>query len=65
MALFQKLNRENGLTIVLVTHEPDIAAFLSRALVFKDGALISDRVNPNPLDAAKALADMPAEVVEA
>jgi putative ABC transport system ATP-binding protein len=61
MALFQKLNREQGLTIVLVTHEADIAAFLSRALVFKDGALISDRPNPNTLDAAKALAELPHE----
>src|SRR5262249_2471992 len=43
MALFQRLNREQGLTIVLVTHEPDIASFLSRALVFKDGVLVSDR----------------------
>ncbi len=62
MALFQKLNREQGLTIVLVTHEPDIATFLLRDLVFKDGMLISDRPNPNPQDAARALAALPAEV---
>jgi len=61
MALFQKLNREQGLTIVLVTHEPDIAAFLSRTLVFKDGHLVADQPNRSPLDAAKALAELPAE----
>ena len=61
MALFQKLNREQGLTIVLVTHEPDIAAFLSRTLVFKDGHLVADQPNRAPLDAATALAGLPAE----
>ena len=61
MALFQKLNREHGLTIVLVTHEPDIAAFLSRTLVFKDGHLMSDQANPAPADAARALAELPPE----
>jgi putative ABC transport system ATP-binding protein len=61
MALFQRLNREHKLTIVLVTHEPDIAAFLSRTLVFKDGHLMSDQVNPAPSDAAKVLAELPAE----
>jgi putative ABC transport system ATP-binding protein len=61
MALFQKLNREQGLTIVLVTHEHDIAAFLSRTLVFKDGHLVSDQPNPAQLDAARVLAELPAE----
>jgi putative ABC transport system ATP-binding protein len=60
MALFQQLNRE-GLTIVLVTHEPDIAAFMRRTLVFKDGHLVADLANPAPLDAAVALAEMPEE----
>ena len=63
MALFQKLNREEGLTIVLVTHEPDIAAFMSRTLVFKDGHLVSDVPNPKPEDAAATLAALPAEEV--
>jgi putative ABC transport system ATP-binding protein len=42
MALFQRLSR-SGITIVLVTHESDVAAFASRVLVIRDGALISDR----------------------
>jgi putative ABC transport system ATP-binding protein len=61
MALFQKLNREEGLTIVLVTHEPDIAAFMTRSLVFKDGHLVSDLPNLAPEDAAATLAALPAE----
>jgi putative ABC transport system ATP-binding protein len=63
MALFQKLNREIGLTIVLVTHEPDIAAFMSRTLVFKDGRLVADQPNPAPQDAGAQLAALPAEEV--
>jgi putative ABC transport system ATP-binding protein len=41
MALFQRLSRD-GITIVLVTHEPDIAAFATRALVIRDGRVVSD-----------------------
>ena len=43
MAIFQNLN-EKGITIVLVTHEPDIAAFAKRKVVFKDGNIISDEL---------------------
>jgi len=41
MAIFQKLNRQ-GITIIMVTHEPDIAAFTKRNVVFRDGRIISD-----------------------
>jgi putative ABC transport system ATP-binding protein len=41
MALFQEL-RDAGLTVVLVTHEPDIAAFASRVVVVRDGLVLSD-----------------------
>jgi putative ABC transport system ATP-binding protein len=44
MRLFQALNDE-GKTIVLVTHEPEIAAFAKRKLVFRDGLLVSDELN--------------------
>lgn len=54
MALFQQLHRQ-GTTLVLVTHEPDIAAFASRQLVFRDGLLLSDR-SSTPEDANAALA---------
>ncbi|HVF62963.1 MAG TPA: ABC transporter ATP-binding protein [Casimicrobiaceae bacterium] len=54
MALLQELNR-SGITIVLVTHEHDIAAFASRLVTFRDGHVVSDTSN-DPRDAGKALA---------
>jgi putative ABC transport system ATP-binding protein len=60
LALLQRLNRE-GLTIVLVTHEPDIAAYAGRVLVFRDGRLLSDERQPLPQDAAAALAALPVD----
>jgi len=63
MALLQRLNREEGLTVVVVTHEPDIAAFMSRSLVFKDGQLVSDVRNASPHDAAAEIAALPPEEV--
>ena len=60
LALLQTLNRE-GLTIVLVTHEPDIAAYASRVLSFRDGRLRADERVAAPLDAATALASTPDE----
>jgi putative ABC transport system ATP-binding protein len=41
MALFQELGTK-GITIALVTHEPDVAAFASRVIVVKDGKVLSD-----------------------
>jgi putative ABC transport system ATP-binding protein len=55
MALLQRLNRQ-GLTIVLVTHESDIAAYAGRILTFRDGRLLSDRPVAEPADAAATLA---------
>jgi len=42
MALFERLNRERGMTIMLVTHEPDVAAHARRVVTFRDGAIVSD-----------------------
>ena len=42
MELFQNLNTREGITIVLVTHEPDIADYAKRRIVFRDGLIISD-----------------------
>lgn len=42
MTLFQQLNREQSITIVLVTHEDDIAAYANRLIRFKDGRVIHD-----------------------
>jgi putative ABC transport system ATP-binding protein len=58
MAIFQDLNR-HGITIVLVTHEPDIAEFCSRVVRFKDGRVIEDRRNEHPKQAGRVLAAMP------
>ncbi len=44
MRLFSKLNEE-GITIILVTHEPDVAAYAKRILHFKDGIIHSDEIN--------------------
>ena len=45
MALFQQLNAEQGITIVLVTHEADIAEYAKRQIIFRDGEVISDKPN--------------------
>ncbi|MBZ5712250.1 ABC transporter ATP-binding protein [Nannocystis pusilla] len=55
MALFQELGR-SGITIVLVTHEPDIAEFTSRVVMMRDGKVLSD-VTQTPVDARAALAN--------
>jgi putative ABC transport system ATP-binding protein len=44
MGIFQSLN-SRGITIIMVTHEPDIAAFTGRHIVFRDGRIISDAMN--------------------
>ncbi len=42
MELFQNLNAKEGITIILVTHEPDIADYAKRQILFRDGLIISD-----------------------
>ena len=54
MNVFQKLNRE-GVTIVLVTHEPDIAQHTKRIVTFRDGLIVSDERVEKPLDAENIL----------
>jgi putative ABC transport system ATP-binding protein len=45
MRLFKKINEEEGTTILLVTHEPDVAAYAERIVHFKDGRITSDDMN--------------------
>jgi putative ABC transport system ATP-binding protein len=44
MQILQRLNREQGITIILVTHEHDVAAYAKRTLTMRDGMLIDDRL---------------------
>jgi len=59
MALFQKLNDDHGITVVLVTHEPDIAEYTDRVVVFKDGKIRRDYEVIHPRNAADELTHMP------
>ena len=60
MALFQKLNRD-GMSIVLVTHEPDIAQYSNRIIRFKDGHVVSDQPVLKPQNALAELEALPSE----
>ncbi|AEG58907.1 ABC transporter ATP-binding protein [Desulforamulus ruminis] len=61
MAIFQQLHRE-GATIVLVTHEPDIARHAQRNLHFRDGLLVRDEMIADPVDARQVLTSLAEEV---
>lgn len=58
MAIFQRLNRE-GRTIVLVTHEPDIAEHAKRIIRFRDGKIVADEPIVNPREAAREMEKIP------
>jgi len=58
MEVFQHLNQQ-GITILIVTHEPDIANFAKRQIVFRDGKIRTDRNIAAPQDASKVLQEMP------
>lgn len=62
MRLFQELNRVEQMTIILVTHEPDIARCCQRIISFRDGLIERDEVVPNPTDAALQLGQMAGKV---
>ena len=59
MEIFQRLNRERGITLVLVTHESDIAQYAQRVVVFKDGKIKKDYVIEDQRDAAEELRNLP------
>ena len=52
MSVFQRLNGESGITIVLVTHEPDIAQYAERVIVVRDGLITTDERVVERRDAA-------------
>lgn len=59
MEIFQRLNRERGITLILVTHETDIAEYAGRVIVFKDGKIKRDYEIESPRDAAEELRNLP------
>ena len=64
MAIFQRLNREKGITMIVVTHDPDVAAYSNRSIHFKDGKLQLDERLAHPRDAHQDLEQLPAELPE-
>ena len=61
MAICQRLNRDQGITVILVTHDPDIAAFCNRNIHFRDGRIGLDERLARPRDAEKDLEHLPVE----
>ena len=61
MGIFQRLNIERGITILLITHEQDIAEFGKRIVQFRDGLVVADRAVARRLMAQDELAALPAE----
>jgi putative ABC transport system ATP-binding protein len=61
MAVFQRLSREAGITMILVTHDPDIAACANRIIQFKDGRVVKDERADQPRLAQEALQQLSAE----
>ena len=59
MEIFQRLNRERGITLILVTHEHDIAEYADRVVVFKDGKIKKDYKIDDPRNATDELKQMP------
>jgi putative ABC transport system ATP-binding protein len=59
MGLLMALNKDKGITVLMVTHEPDMAAYARRMVHFVDGRIAKDAINPNPTTAAPA--DLTAE----
>lgn len=59
MEIFQRLNRERGITLILVTHETDIVEYAQRVVVFKDGKIKKDYQIENHRDAAEELRNLP------
>ncbi len=60
LAIFQQLNREHRITIILVTHDPDIAAYSNRCIHLRDGRLQRDERQAEPRNARKDLEELSA-----
>jgi putative ABC transport system ATP-binding protein len=62
MEIFQRLKEERGITIVLITHEPQVAEYGSRIIRFKDGRVVSDQPNTSRRTAAAELEAVASEI---
>ena len=65
MGLFQRLNVEKGITVILITHELDIAEYGTRIVSFRDGVVVTDKAVTNRRNAAQELANLPEVAAEA
>ena len=63
MELIARLNRERGITVIMVTHEPDMAAYARRIVRFVDGKVDSDAPNPHPVGLRTPVVAVPATPV--
>jgi putative ABC transport system ATP-binding protein len=61
MGLFQRLNAERGITVILITHEHDIAEYGTRTVAFRDGVVVSDKPVATRRAAEEELANLPRE----
>jgi putative ABC transport system ATP-binding protein len=60
MGIFQRLNQDRGITVVLITHESDIAEYGTRTVLFRDGQVVADRAVARQRNAQDELAALPA-----
>jgi len=60
MGIFQRLNSEHGITVLVITHEHDIAEYATRVIAFRDGRIVDNRPVAHRRDAATELTTMPA-----
>ena len=56
MTIFERLNREQNMTVILVTHDPEVAQHARRVISVRDGAVASDESVPEPLEVASRMA---------
>jgi len=59
MGIFQRLNKERGITVLLITHEMDIAEYGTRLIRFRDGRIVADQAVLHRRNAADELAALP------
>jgi putative ABC transport system ATP-binding protein len=63
MSIFQRLNRERGITVLVITHERDIAEYSERIITCRDGQIVSDTAVTERRVADDELRSLPAEAV--